>query len=165
MVEHAFEEGVGAIRAQFLDQERDPLGADPGRADHGAQVAVERLGQAGVDQQQTPQVVARAAALDQLQHRQADAFVEDLGGCRIVGACSATADVGLVGAVAGEGDQRAGNEHRPRDHPVGQMVAAGGVGVVQEEHVLGFDRVLEVAQDGAHGKAAAADMDRDSSAG
>ena len=73
-------------RAQLLDQQRQPLGADAGRADHGAQVAVERLGQAGVEHQQPPQVVARPAAFDQLQHRQADAFVEDLGGRRIVGA-------------------------------------------------------------------------------
>src|SRR5216684_1273851 len=50
MRQHAFEEGVGAVGAQFLDQERQPFGADAGRADHGAQVAVEGVGQAGVDE-------------------------------------------------------------------------------------------------------------------
>ena len=160
MVEHAFEEGIGLVGAQFLDQQRQLLGADAGRADHGAQVAVERLGQAGVEQQQAPQLVARLAALDQLQDRQADAFVEDLGGCRIVGPRGATADIGLVGTVAGEGCKHAANEHRSSDHPVRQVVAAGGVGVVQQEHVFLFDRVLEIAQDGAHGEAAAAGMDR-----
>ena len=86
--------------------------------------------------------------------------MEDLGGRGIVGAGSAAADIGLMGAVAGEGDHLALDEHRARDHPVRQMVAAGGVRVVQQEHVFRFDRVLEVAQDGAHGKAAAAGMDR-----
>ncbi len=40
----------------------NPLRADARRADHGAQVAVERLGQAGVEHQQAPQVVADLAA-------------------------------------------------------------------------------------------------------
>ncbi len=159
MRQHALEEIAGAVGAQLLDQQREPLGADAGRADHGAQVAVERLGQAGVEHEEAPQVVARPAALDQLQHRQPDAFVEDLGGRRIVGARRAAADVGLMGAVAGEGDQRSGREHRPRDHPVRQVIAARGVGIVQQEHVFGFDGILEVAQDGAHGEAAAAGMD------
>ena len=39
------EERRGALDTELLDQGRQPLGADPGRADHRAQVAVEQLGQ------------------------------------------------------------------------------------------------------------------------
>ena len=54
------------------------------------------------------------------------------------------------------------DEHRPRDHPVGQVVAARGVGIVEQEHVLGLDAApREVAQHGAHREAAAAGVDRD----
>ena len=161
MVEHGLEEVVGLVGAQLLDQQRQPLGADAGRAQHRVQVAVERLGQARVEQQQLPQVGAHRAALDQLQDGQADALVEDLGGGRVVGAGRAAADIGLVGAVAGEGDQRAADEHRPRDHPVGQVVAARFVGIVEQEHVLRLDAAGEVAQDRAHREAAAAGVDRD----
>ena len=87
--------------------------------------------------------------------------MEDLGRRRIVGAGRTAADIGLVGAVAGEGHQLGPDEHRPRDHPVRQVVAARRIGIVQQEHVLGRDGVLEVAQDGAHREAAAAGMDRD----
>jgi hypothetical protein len=41
------------------------------------------------------------------------------------------------------------------------MIAARRVGVVQQEDVFRLDGILEVAQDGAHGKAAAAGVDRD----
>ena len=64
---------------------------------------------------------------------------------RVVGAGRATADVGLVGAVAAEGDAPVADEHRARDDPVGQVVAAGLPGVVQHEDVAGLDVVFEVA--------------------
>ena len=137
--------------------------ADLRRAEHGAEVAVEKIGGARVEQQQLPQVVANRPPVHQLQHGQPDAFVEDLGGLGIVGAGEPAADVGLMRPVAAEaGKPRVGlDEDRTGDHPVGQMVAAGDVGIGENEHVLRIDPAGEILEQCPHRKAAAAGMDRD----
>ena len=86
--------------------------------------------------------------------------MEDLGGLAVVGAGRAAADVGLVRAIAGEGDQAVADEDRRGDHPVGQMVAAGNIGIVHQEDVAFGDVVAERRDQGAHGKAAAGGMRR-----
>jgi hypothetical protein len=87
--------------------------------------------------------------------------VEDLPGRSVVGARRAAADVALVRAVAGEGQQPPVQEHRADHRPVRQVVAARRVGVGEEEHVLLRDPAGEVAQHGAQGEAAAAGVDGD----
>ncbi len=98
---------TASSKPRSLDDLGDLLAADARRAEHRAEVAVEQVGAARVEQQQLPEVFAHRAALDQLQRRQTDAFVEDLGGLRVVGSGRAAADIGLMRAVAREGDQPA----------------------------------------------------------
>ena len=147
MVENAVEVIEVGLDAELVDERRHPLGADRRRAEHGPQVAVEKLGGARVDEQQLPEVVAHRPPVDQLHHGQADALVPDLGGLGIVGAGEAAADVGLVRPVAAEAGKPAAigsDEDRTGDHPVGQMVAARDVGVREDEHVLRIDPASEI---------------------
>ena len=87
--------------------------------------------------------------------------MEDLGGLRIVGAGRPAADVGLVRAIAGEGDQSLAREDGPRDDPVRQVVAARHVGIVQQEGIVRRDPPAKGLEQRAHREAAAAGMDRD----
>ena len=54
-----------------------------------------------------------------------------------------------------------GDEHRPRDDPVGQVIAAGHVGVRQQEHVLWVDASLVTLQERPNCKAAPAGVNGD----
>jgi len=73
----------------------------------------------------------------------------------------AATDIGLMGTVAGEGDERLVREHRTRDHPVGQVIASGHIWIVQQEGVSPRHLSGEGGNESAHGEAAATRMDRD----
>ena len=161
VVEDAVEERERPLHGDLLGELRHALRPDAGRADHRAQVAVLKLRGARVREQQTPQVAAGLAARDELEGGQSHPLLPGVVGERVVGAGRPAADVGLVGAVAAERDAPAVDEHRARDDPVGQVVAAGLPGVVQHEDVAGLDVVFEVAQHRAHREAAPAGVDRD----
>ena len=161
VVEDAVEQRERPLHGDLLGELGDAFGPDAGRADHRAQVAVLELRGARVREQQPPQVAAGLAARDELEGGQPHSLLPGVVGERVVGAGRAAADVGLVGPVAAERDTPTADEHRARDDPVGQVVAAGLPGVVEHEDVAGLDVVGEVAQHRAHREAAPAGVDRD----
>ena len=159
MVENAAEVGEGLLLAEVAHETAHFLPADARGTHHRPEVAVEQMGSAGVEHEETPQTVVDLPAARKLHHRQADALVEDLGGGWIVGACRSAADVGLMRAVAGEGDERAIDDHRPGDDPIGQMVAAGNVRIAQDEDVSFGDVAAEHFQQRSDRKASSARVD------
>jgi hypothetical protein len=104
--------------------------------------------------------VARLSGIDQPQHRQADALVEDFGRGRVVGAGRAATDIRLVRTVAAERQQASAYENRADDGPVGQMIAAGLIGIAGNVDVAIGDLACHRVNHGLDGKAAAAGMDR-----
>ena len=67
--------------------------------------------------------------------RHAQAFLVDLRHAAGHAAGHHAADIGVVGDVAHEADQRAVMEHRRRHVDVRQMGAAGDMGIVGDEDV------------------------------
>ena len=161
VVEDTVEERQHPIDRHLPGEFGDTLGADPGRAEHRTQIAVLKLRGARVREQHPPQIASGLAARDELQRGEPHPLLPGVTGERVVGAGRAAADVGLMGPVAGEGDQSLIGEDGACDHPVGQVVAAGQPRVVEHEDIAGLDVVFEVAQHRAHREAAAAGVDRD----
>jgi len=146
-------------RAELPQQLCQPALADPGRADHGGEVAPEVARMAHVEHDHLVDVLAPRALVVQLQGRDAQAFLEDLGGTRVVGAVRGAADVALVRAVDGPEDQAVAVEHGHEGGEVRQMVAAP-VGVVEQVDVAWADRTLEKLMHGPGRIGQRADMDR-----
>ena len=161
VVEDAVEEGQCPIGGHLFREFGHPFGADPGRAEHRAQVAVLEFRGAGVGEQQPPQIASDLAAGDELHGGEPHPLLPGVARKRVVGAGGAAADVGLVRPVAGEGDPPAIDEDGAGDHPVRQVVAAGLPRIVEHEDVAGLDVAFEVAQHRAHREAAAAGVDGD----
>ena len=161
VVEDAVEEDQRPLDGHLFRELGHAFGADSSRADHRAQIAVLKLRGARVGEQHPPQIAAGLAAGDELQGGEPHPLLPGVARERVVGAGRAAADIGLMRPVAGEGDPPVIDEHGTRDHPVGQVVAAGLPRVVEHEDIAGLDVVLEVAQHRAHREAAAAGVDRD----
>src|SRR4029079_14951811 len=139
------ENGAAALASEVAEDAGKPLGANLDRAEHGAEILFDKIGRAAVDEQELEKVVAEAAALDKLQRRQADAFLEDFGGRGIVGAGGGPPRGGLVRAIAGPGSLRDGvvrvdafggkggdpsfDEDRTDDRQIGEVVAASDIRV------------------------------------
>ena len=96
------EAGAGLIEAKIGGDLFQPVLADLGRSHHGAQVAVDQVGRAAVQQQELPQILADLALAVELERWQANALVPDFGRSWVEGAGRSAADIGLVRPVAGE---------------------------------------------------------------
>ena len=83
VVQHAVEVAQVRRHAEFRGEPGHAFGADLRGAQHGPEVPVQEFGGARVDEQQLPDVVAYCARINELQYRQADALVPDLGGFRV----------------------------------------------------------------------------------
>ena len=90
-------------------------------------------------------VVVALAAVVELQRRDAQPLLVDLGGVRRVRARHAAADVGVVADGGGEGDALAVDEDRLEDEDVRQVHAAVE-GIVHDEDVARIDVVARSAR-------------------
>ena len=102
-------------------------------------------------------VVAQGARVIELERRDADALLPDLGRPRVVGAVSGPADVALVRAVDGPEGQAIAHEDGQEHRQVGQVIAAM-VGIIEQEHVPGPDTPGEIVADGGDGPGEGPDM-------
>jgi len=129
VVEYSVEISQVVDVSEFGDEGLHPFAANARGSDHGEQVTVKQLRRAAIDEQELPEVVANDTAFDQLEHRQPDAFLPDLGGFGVIGAGQASADVVLMSSIAAEPDQTVVHKDRSSDNPIRQMIATGHIGV------------------------------------
>jgi hypothetical protein len=90
------------MRAEVQRKRSQPLGPYSGRSEHGVKITREQVRTARVGEQQAHDVLAQHATFGNAQRWDANALVKDFPSARIVGAGHATADIGLVGAIARE---------------------------------------------------------------
>jgi hypothetical protein len=109
--------------------------AEPHRGDLREQVAAALLRDPGVEQDQVIDAGLQPSGLVELDQRNAQAFLVDLGHAAGHAAGAHAAEVGMVGDVADEGDRGAGVEDRHRHVQVRQVGAAGDEGVVGNKDV------------------------------
>ena len=149
-------DGAELLDAVLLDELQDAALAHVQRADHRLQVAVGDPRRADVRHDDVPDGVDVPAALDDLQRRDPQALLEDLGGVAGEPARHLAADLRHVPDAGGEGDELVAGEHR-LDDAVLREVAAAPERVVVEDHVAGVevlladleDRPLDDVDDGA----------------
>ena len=158
-IEHRLDRGFDGRRAKLGKEFLQATLAEMRGADHGREVAAEVVGIAHVERDHVEDVVAQPACLVELDRRDAQAFLPDLGGIRIVGAMRRTADVALMRAHHGPEQPAAAGEHRHEGSDVGQMAAAV-IGIVHQDDVAGRD-VLEALLHRARRPGQRADVDRD----
>ena len=114
------------------------------------QVAVHERRHAHVAADDPPHGVVALTGGDELERRQPQPLLVDLGVVAGVAAGHAAADVGVVGDHAQPGDEGAFGEHGLEQEDVGQ-VAGAGVGIVAGQDVPRPDVPLEHGQDAVQG--------------
>ena len=158
-VEHGLDRGMGGGRAELRQQLRQPALAEPGRAYHCREIAPEVAGMADVEHDQLVDVLAPHALVVEFQRRDAEAFLEDLGGGGVVGAVRGAADVALVRAVDRPEGKAVAVEHRHERRQVRQVIAAP-IGIVEQVDIARTDRALEEIVHGPGRIRQRADVDR-----
>ncbi len=132
-----------------LDHLQDALLADAAGADAGEKIAAPLFGEPDVGHQQGPGRLVQLAALVDLQRRDADPLVEDVGRLARVGAGADPAHVRPVGADGREAEELTVEEHG-QEHGHVVQVRAAPVGVVQENDVPGREIFPQVLHARAH---------------
>ena len=157
-VEDRLHGGFHHRRAELGKQSRQPPLAEMRRAQHRGEVAAEFAGVADVQRQQIEQIVAQLAGFIELDRRDAQAFLIDLGGGGIIGAMGGAADVALMRAHDGPEQPLVAGEDRHEGGQVRQMAAAM-IGIVEQDDVARL-HVLEPLLDRERRPWQRADMNR-----
>ena len=130
--------------------------AAPARGELCLKVAHDLLGGAHVEGDHVPQRMVGLAAGHELHDRQPQPFLEYFLGAERVAAGDDPAHVGVVRHRGRPCDQPGlrssafARENRGRDVDVGQVLAVGGVGVVEDEHVAGVDAPVVLGDELSH---------------
>ena len=153
-------------RQQFVAPEVAGQLAKPSRADRAGgdlrvDVAHQHVRHAHVLPQHRDQRVVQRVAATELQQRDANAFLEDLGGVGRRGARRHAADVLVMRHRRADRDHASVGEHRHHDGDVRQMRAAE-IGVVEDPDVALAHRLeRHVVQQPSHHRRQRAEMHRD----
>ena len=153
----AGEHGIGAVFAEQLREFAQPVGVG---VDLRLDVSPGHFRRAGVGADERLHVGVDRAAAENLERRDQQPLLEQVGGVAAVGAGNLAAEVGLVGDVADEAEQPLADEYRRDDGDVGRMILAGLVGVVDDESVARLGRVAEAPADLVHLRRQRTDMQR-----
>ena len=137
---------------------KPPL-ADPGRADHRREVAAELARVTDVQDDRLEHVGAQRAGVVELERRDPDALLPDLGRAGVVGAVGGAADVALMRAVDRPEREALAVEHRDEGGEIRQVVAAV-VGVVEQIDVARADRAAKAVVHRFRRPGQRADVDR-----
>ena len=129
------------------------------RANHRRQVAAKLAGITDVQRQQVEQIVAQAAGFVELDRRNAQPLLKDLGGAGIVAAMGGAADVALMGTDDGPQQPPLAVEDRHKGGEIRQMTAAM-IGIVEQNDVARLD-ILEARFDRQRRPGQRPDMHRD----
>ena len=115
--------------AVFPKQAVDAIDADHQRGDLGADIAQSLVGQADLIGDDPEQLLVFNAALEKLDHRQAQAFEINLAYAASHSARCRAAEIRMMRNVAGKSDQLAGVKRRPNGIKVHHVLTAA-IGVV-----------------------------------
>ena len=130
---------VGAIT---LDEaEQAAFGTVAGR-NLGPQIAEHLDGYADIHLDKAKDCFVRHAPLIELEERDADAFLKDLGGVDGRPARRQTTDVGVMDERGRETLDGVVAEDRLHDIDIGKMHAAAAIGIIEREDVAGIDPAL-----------------------
>ena len=146
IVGHLVHVDLRRLDAVLLDQLGQLTRGDLAGGELRAQIAEDLHRNADVLLDKRDQCLVEFAAGHQLERRDAQAFLIDLGRVRGIGAGHAAADVGLVRRGRGEGHTLSANEDRLEDEDVGQVHAALE-GIVHDEDVVFLDVAFEDLDD------------------
>ena len=153
----AGEHGIDAVFAEQLGEFAQAIGVG---VDLRRDVSPGHFRRTGVGADERLDVGIDLAAAKNLERRDQQPFLEQVGGIAAVGTGDLAAEVRLVGDVADEADQPSADEHR-RDHgDVGGMVLAGLVGMVDDEGIARLGGVAEAPADLVHLGRQGPDMQR-----
>ncbi len=136
---------IEALESVLLEQRQQAALADGAGSHLGAHVVLHDI-EANVGEDQVPDVLAQLAALVDLDRRDAQRLLPDLGRVRVVAAGDRAADVGLVSLGRRPGDQLVFEEDRLEDGDVVVLVAQRE-DVVVEDDVAGVDVAVEIVGD------------------
>ena len=153
----AGEHVVDAVLAEQLGEFAEAVGVG---VDLRLDVAPGDFRRAGVGADQRLHVAVDLAAAQDLERRDQQALLKEVGGIAAVGARDLAAEVGLVRDVADEADDPLAHEHRRDDGDVGRVVLAGLVGMVDDEGVARLDRIAKAPADFVHLRRQRPDMQR-----
>lgn len=136
--------GAGhGVRAVAGAQRAQALHAPPAGGELGVEVSERGIGVAHVGGDEVVQLAVALAAADELERREDQPFLEQLGALGALGARHAPADVDVMGDRAGVADQLA-LVVRGREHLQVRRVRAPQVRVVGEDGVAGLQRAVAV---------------------
>ena len=147
------------LAAIVLDQREQTALAHARRADHRPQIAHEVVRVAHVGRDHLQHVVAQLAGVVELERRDPQPLLPDLGRARVVGAVRGAADVRLMGAVDRPEGHLPVHEDRHEGGEVRQVVVAV-VRIVQEEDVARPHARAEEVTHGLHRPRDGAHVDR-----
>ena len=128
----------------FNERQQLLLGDSAGRQ-LGAQVAQHQRRHSDIGFEQRKQGGARNPFIVELERRDPQPFLIDLGGVRGVRTGDSSADVGVVAASRRERDALVAMKDRLQHEDIGQM-GATLEGIVEDEHIAGMNVPLETAQ-------------------
>ena len=155
-----FEVGMQECGAVLFYQPLEPLFADVAGGELGPEVAhhMDRIARIFFDYlEQRPNGLA---ALVELEERQPQPLLVDLGGVDGDATGSDAADVAVMGHGGGVALQRIAKENGLDDVDVGQVLAAGAVRIVGDEDVAGIGIVGVLGGDVAHDFGKGAELHR-----
>ena len=131
--------GLDGLGTVAIEQRGEPPGTDLERGSLGLDVADPLLGDADVGHDDGVDLGVHPAALEELDRRQAQPLLLDLGGTRREAAGDGTADVGPVAGVGEPAPVPALVEEGLDEADIHQMCAAE-IGVVDDVDVVGLGR-------------------------
>ena len=146
LVEQRCARGGQVGDAVALDEREIAALAGEARRDLGTDVAEDDVGNADVLLEHVEDGLVRSPCLEQLDRRDAQSLLEDLGRVRAVAARGLAADVGLVADADRPADALVRDEDRLEQVEVRQVRPAL-VRVVEQELVAGRDPAVELADD------------------
>ena len=132
--------------------------ADLAGHDLGLDVAEDQIGDADVVLHDPPDRLVEPSPFMELEERQPEALLVDLGRSDRVAAGDDPPDVDVVGDRRRPAARPVVDEDRLRDVDVGKVLPRRGVRVVSDEHVAGVDPSLVLAQQVLHGVVEAAEV-------
>src|SRR6267142_4735038 len=116
-----------------------------GRAQHGCEIAAEFTGVTNVQRQEIEQIVAQLSGFVELDRRDAQSLLINLGRAGVIGAVGGAADITLMRAHDGPQQAPLAIEYRHEGGEIGQMAAAV-VGSAEQDNFARLD-VLEALLD------------------